>query len=297
MTPSFSALRSVRDAGRAEGPYGRSAGLEEPRKAAAVEEKGLHGTSAGGFGGQRAHVVQIGLGTFATVVQNLAGEPHEWDPVIAWLLEAVSETRAESLRVVAVEPVLEHVQRLRRLASKLPEVRLVQAAISDRGEQDTKVHVLSAAAFDALLSSAPTDMRSALEMDLTYIRNMSCVGGEHPTLPLCRMRAMQNYGIDVCLEWYTTQVWTFERLARELDFCGCEVLLVDAEGHDAKILRSMMDHCRLQEAAGRMAWPDIIVFESAGICDHYEGSDVEVDVVRQLDLHGYSSERLHRVRL
>jgi len=76
-------------------------------------------------------MVQIGLGTFATVVQNLAGEPSEWDPVIAWLLESLGEVEPDRIRAVGVEPVREHVQRLRDLATNLPMVRLVEAALSD----------------------------------------------------------------------------------------------------------------------------------------------------------------------
>jgi hypothetical protein len=60
-----------------------------------------------GFDGQHLHAVQVGLGTFATVMQNFVGAYDEWDPMIAWLLESTSECCPEHFRAVAVEPVAE----------------------------------------------------------------------------------------------------------------------------------------------------------------------------------------------
>ena len=65
----------------------------------------LHG---GRFHGKHLNVVQIGLGTFGTFVQNLARE--ESDASIKWLLRACSETYPERLSGVAVEPVREHLE-------------------------------------------------------------------------------------------------------------------------------------------------------------------------------------------
>ena len=60
------------------------------------------------------HCVQIGLGTFATFVQNLAGTRGEWDRMVGWLMEMTSAPRGcrNEFKGVAVEPVLEHVRRL-----------------------------------------------------------------------------------------------------------------------------------------------------------------------------------------
>ena len=37
-----------------------------------------------GFAGQKIHAVQIGLGTFSTIVQNLSGSKAEWDRSLDW---------------------------------------------------------------------------------------------------------------------------------------------------------------------------------------------------------------------
>ena len=89
------------------------------------------------------------------------------------------------------------------------------------------------------------------------------------------------------MEPHRTDVWTFERLARRLNFGGCELLIVDAEGHDAQILRSLIRHCRGEELLGRWAWPDVIDFETAGHCDVKEAAGAEGAIVRQLERCGY----------
>ena len=58
------------------------------------------------FGGNRVNVVQIGLGTFGTFIQNLAGRSDEWSNNVKWLLDACSLQRAGRMSGVAVEPCL-----------------------------------------------------------------------------------------------------------------------------------------------------------------------------------------------
>jgi len=262
-----------------------------PRKrpacsALAASKRGKKGASSG-FGGKRLHAVQIGLGTFGTVVQNLAGEPHDWDPVIYWLLKTASEVRPRYFRGVSVEPVAEHIKRLRPYSDRLPHHRLVQAAIGDEEEKRVEMSVFTEADFEAAVRQVPVDQRAAFRSDLTYLRNMSCLGEEHPNFQFCRNKALRKFGVDVHLKSQATKVWTYSRLARELDFCGCEVLMVDAEGYDAKILRSMIAHCIEQEASGRQAWPDVLVFETGGLCDHKEGATSEKQITKELEGHGY----------
>merc|ERR1719277_2421825 len=133
---------------------------------------------------------------------------------------------------------------------QLPQVQLVQAAMGEEDAEDAEIHVLTPETYRALLEAVPQNMRRHLEMDLDYVRNMSCVGREHPTFNLSRKLAWQRYGVDICLKPLRTDVWSYGRLAKALDFCGCEVLLIDAEGHDTKILRSLIWHCRDEEKRG-----------------------------------------------
>ena len=79
------------------------------------------------------------------------------------------------------------------------------------------------------------------------------------------------------------------RLVQELNFKGCEVLIVDTEGYDARILRSMISHCSLCERAGAGdAWPYVIQFETQGHCDKLDGGDAEWDIITALEKVGYT---------
>ena len=77
------------------------------------------------FEGQRLHILQIGLGTFGTVVQNLT-DPEEGNHSVGWLMEGVSDT-TQSLRSVSVEPVPEHVETLRPALQKLAKPIVMRA--------------------------------------------------------------------------------------------------------------------------------------------------------------------------
>ena len=237
-----------------------------------------------GFGGAKLHFVQIGLGTFGTFIQNLVGRHDEWDKSFAWLLEAVSETRPWMFLGAAVEPVPEHVDRLREQAANLPGVRLVQAAIGDK-DGSMELTVLTQAAHDKALASVPPQNREALTNWLLYLRNMShlsgCDNGFAPSVE----HARRTWDADVRPETYHTEVWSYKKLADSLDFCGCEVLAIDAEGYDTKILRSLMAYC--DDAEG--AWPDIIAFETMGHSDTIEGPLAEEEAIKELELRGYTT--------
>merc|ERR1712003_152581 len=93
----------------------------------------------GGFGGRHLHAVQIGLGTHGTFPECLTWM--ERDPCINWLMKAISDTRCFRFRGIVVEPVAEHVDRVRPLGEYLPLMRFVQAAISDTAEEALEMHV------------------------------------------------------------------------------------------------------------------------------------------------------------
>ena len=72
-----------------------------------------------------------------------------------------------------------------------------------------------------------------------------------------------------------------------MDFKSCEVLIVDAEGQDAAVLRSMITHCRAREHLGFSEWPSVIQFETMGHCDKREGAGAEWGVISYLQQVGY----------
>ena len=114
-----------------------------------------HGCSD--FHGRRLHVLQIGLGTFATFVQNVA-ETDQRYAAIDWLLLAASN-KSPQLRAVGVEPVSEHVDRLVPHLTSLPNVALVKAAVSNRNGRD-HVFCMSSSA-DGVRQEAVWDPKSS----------------------------------------------------------------------------------------------------------------------------------------
>jgi hypothetical protein len=107
------------------------------------------------FAGRRVNVVQIGLGTNSTFVQNIAGPSDQYDEGIGWLLETVSEMSPQHITGVAVEPVPEHVRALRSITEEfLPGVALVQRAIGET-DCESMLHMLPKAQHDELLRRVP----------------------------------------------------------------------------------------------------------------------------------------------
>ena len=236
------------------------------------------------FGRKRVNFVQVGLGTFGTFMQNLVGD--EKDCCIDWLLGACSEKSRDKITGIAVEPMPEHIDSLRPVASQLPGIKLVQVAI---GEEDASsdLYAISSSMCEVALKSAQPCQLKVFEEELLYIRNMSCVGAEHHDIEGMRQHFSSTYGVSVKLEPIQIQVWSYVRLARELDFCGCEVLLIDAEGYDCQILRSMVNHCKKEDQCGREAWPNVVQFETMGHCDRREGDDAELNTIKLLEHHNY----------
>merc|ERR1712194_412724 len=100
---------------------------------------------------------------------------------------------------------------------------------------------------------------------------------------------MGKYSIDIfdCVETLRTPVWTYGQLAEKYDFCSTEVLLIDAEGHDTRIVNSVIEHCKEKETQGKWAWPSIIVFETSGICDFALSDGAESGAIKRLEECGY----------
>ena len=66
------------------------------------------------------------------------------------------------------------------------------------------------------------------------------------------------------------------------------MLIIDAEGHDAAILRSMVAHGRAEERQGRNAWPYVVQFETMGHCDKLANKSAEWEAIGLLEMAGYT---------
>ena len=64
---------------------------------------------------------------------------------------------------------------------------------------------------------------------------------------------------------------------------GCEVLLVDAEGADCAIVRSVFQACKRK----KMGWPSVIRFETRGVAGMKGPCEEEEMIVQQLQEKGY----------
>jgi len=234
------------------------------------------------------HVIQIGLGTNSTFIQNYAGWYGDWDKGLDWVLQSVSKTSPQHLTGVAVEPVAEHAQALRPTVERsLPGVALLQCAIGDT-DSDSQVHLLTKSQHDAVLRQVPWWHRKGLAQKLVYLLNMSCVGTEHPEMQRCLKAIWEEYSVQPDIQQARVGVWSWNRLARELNFGGCEVLVVDTEGFDARILKSMIAHCsKLEIDEQENVWPYVIQFETQGHCDKLDGRGAEWGIIGELENAGY----------
>ena len=112
---------------------------------------------------------------------------------------------------------------------------------------------------------------------------MSTVGKARPLLADCCRQLSEKYGVMLAPICRHVDIWSYDKLAWNLNFVGCEVLMIDAEGHDAQILRSVIRHCKKTPRA----WPRLIQFETQGHCDTLEGCGTEWGVIRSLQEEGY----------
>lgn len=258
---------------------------EPPR--AADHDSGAVRCGPCGFDGRTVNVVQVGLGTNATFIQNI-GAPEEWDRSIHWMMRCVSEQRPGSITGIGVEPVEEHVQNLQRgPALKAPGVAVVCAAIGESDTRGVEVHALARKNHDDLLQRVQPCEREDLRRYLQYLQNMSCVGEAHPDFFHQQRFLHRQYGVWVDLDRVQTDVWTWAKLRWQLNFGGCELLIVDAEGNDAAVLRSMLAHCKERQRCGVSEWPNVIQFETMGNCDKLEGWSAEWDIIKTLEREGY----------
>ena len=118
-----------------------------------------------------------------------------------------------------------------------------------------------------------------------YLENMASIGVPTPDLASTVDRVCEIAECDstIVLEKRLVAVYTFEQMLRVHKASGCEVLVVDAEGHDCSILRSMIAACRW----GGVPWPYAIRFETRGHADSREGAGAEDGMVRRLQWHSY----------
>ena len=236
------------------------------------------------FGGTPIQFVQIGLGTNRTCIQNLYSKDVSTScPEIEWLLSATTERRPDHIKGLSVEPIMAHAEVMRSFVVDNPNMSVLQVAVGEYVTPSVEIWNLDPSTVPSILESVSDDDRDTVASKLEYILNMSCVCRTHPLIETQLPTLWLDYAVDLKLSQSVADLWTWSKLVSKCNFRSCEILLVDAEGYDTQILRSVVAHCRQNPNS----WPGLIQFETMGHCDELEGYGAEWAVVETLESEGY----------
>ena len=245
----------------------------------AVQQPQLDRQGDGQQDRRQAHWIQIGLGTNKTFVQNMSAATDDGRcPAIAWLLSACSDQdRLCDVYGIAVEPVKRHANKWHMEANKLSNVTVLQACIGDADDAHAEIYVLDRV--EHLLQQVPEQFLEELKWHLEYLENMSCLHRAHPHFDEYAAWIHEQFNLEVKVTAQPVEKWSWSTFVQKLNFCGCQVLVIDAEGHDASILRSMLKHCLNKPHE----LPELIQFETQGLCDICEEQrESELNIISSL---------------
>ena len=194
------------------------------------------------FKGEEVHVIQVGLGTNGTFIQG----DSRW---IRFLLGATTRQFKGPMTGIGVEPVKECMLALTQLAGSNENVALIHGAVG----QCSGIRTLYALPHDAeeklndVMNFAGISRvgRVNVNYQLDYMRNMSRLDGPHPHYNTCMEYIDGVTKADlsnILLEKRQVDCFTFGDILTMTNTTGCELLIIDAEGADCEILRSMVEH-------------------------------------------------------
>jgi FkbM family methyltransferase len=152
----------------------------------------------------------------------------------------LSEFATETTRGIAVEPVKYYFDKL----PNKPGVRRVKSAIGDKPDT-VKIFY--------------TPVEIIEKYDLPYwVRGCNRCDAPHPEV----VRTFDERGLPHMFETETVPVITLNTLFEECDVTGCNVLKIDTEGYDFKILIRFFDDMIKKP---NPVWPNKIMFEFFGL--------------------------------
>ena len=234
------------------------------------------------------HVLQIGLGTNNTFldIDSMSSEA-------VFFLNAATHASEERLRGIGVDPCAESARPLRRQAERMNQtqdcqISVVQGSVGEFAGLRTVFclpeDTLTKMQKEMVARSIEPSVRKEVEKEMCYLENMSSMDAPLPDFVWYVDYIRRLSGIDIpMLEKRDVRCHTFQDILSMHQTRGCQVLLVDAEGSDCAILRSMMKTCN----GGETPWPWVIHFETAGHCDIKELGEVEEQTVKDLQEKGY----------
>ena len=248
--------------------------LEQPLK----EPVPYHGHAFRDYENDIVHIIQIGLGTYGTFI-----ETEHWMDV---LLKASSRRPSDKLKAIGVDPVDESAGPLEQLVIDKNEAgaSVMLAAV---GETQGNVSLFCLPRRARLnmrqeLEKMPNDLhtRAVIDWKMSFLENMSSISSPHPHAnhEIATAKGLSNTHQEL-MEKREVQLVTFADILAKHNCRGCEVLIIDAEGADCAIIRSMIHTC---QTCKNIMWPSVIRFESAG-----HSGENEESTVRDLQNHGY----------
>ena len=231
------------------------------------------------FRGNQVHVLQIGLGTFGTFLHVDA----LWMRVI---LEASTCEPECPLLGIGVDPVEESVGLHELHDESRVHASIILGAVGDR-HSTVDLFCLPRDARISLrkeLRHHTLEVRELCDREMAYLENMSHIGfsNEQFDSSIEYIRSLSNTKMSL-KERRKVQLYTFDDVLNQSNASGCEILVIDAEGGDCAILRSMLAACQ----SHCFAWPRVIRFETRGHGDVKETDGVEAAMVKTLQEIGY----------
>lgn len=232
------------------------------------------------YGGTSVQILQIGLGTFGTFL-------HQDVPWIDVLLEATDWRAGEPLRGIGVDVNEDSAGPAEHLALERHTAASVMLAAVGEYSGSVSLYCLPRMVRLKLrqeMEERGAEMWKRIEVDahLAYLENMSSVGTPHCDFQANIKKVSRLAGTEEELvEERSVPMYTFYDVLALHKASSCDVLVIDAEGADCAILRSVLDACRRQG----VTWPRVLRFETRGHADLTE--EQEEATIERLQDEGY----------
>lgn len=246
-----------------------------------------YGRACFDYEGRSVHVLQIGLGTFGTFLHH----DQYW---LDMLLEASSKGATDELCAIGVDPVEESAGPLERIAmdeASNNRCSIMLAAVGDEELDRVSLWCLPHMARQSLREElvgrgVDTVTKAAVDKQMAYMENMSSIHSAHPDFAhsVEWVRHMSHTPMPL-IEERAVPMHSFASILAHYNASSCELLLIDAEGGDCAVLRSMIQAC--SDGVVR-SWPKVIRFETRGHADVMEQRrDTEESTIKALQQVGY----------
>jgi len=234
------------------------------------------------YANKAVHILQVGLGTFGTFVK-----PNEqtW---MALLLKASSWKKNDNvLKAIGVDPLEESVSLQQAAVTGTSKCSFLLAAIDEDSEPKSLFCLPRGMRFRIFQSLQGEALwkRMLVDAELEFMENMSSIGSPHRDYKQCMDRIIDCIDLKESLqEERRVEVCTFEEVLRIHNASGCEVLVIDAEGSDCAIIRSMLACCKKKHAS----WPWVICFETQSLANFKEDNqNLEEKIITLLQEEEY----------